>query len=64
MPGADGVRTVALVIDEDQHRPLAEYCRIMLRRVQERYPAALGSGCAAISPTTLHCVYSIFLRSS
>ncbi|MGA5114927.1 hypothetical protein [Streptomyces pseudogriseolus] len=39
IPGADGVHTVALVIDEDQHRPLAEYCRIMLRRLQERYHA-------------------------
>ena len=38
-PGADGVRTVALVIDEDQHRPLAEYSRIMLRQLQERYHA-------------------------
>ncbi|WP_324790395.1 hypothetical protein [Streptomyces sp. H51] len=39
IPGADGVHTIALVIDEDQHRPLAEYCRIMLRRLQERYHA-------------------------
>jgi hypothetical protein len=29
-----GTDTVALVIDKDQHRPLAEYCRIMLRRLQ------------------------------
>ncbi|WP_367325953.1 hypothetical protein [Streptomyces sp. HUAS ZL42] len=34
-----GVHTVALVIDEEQHRPLAEYCRIMLRRPQEHYHA-------------------------
>ncbi|MFJ5212275.1 hypothetical protein [Streptomyces nigra] len=39
IPGDDGVHTVALVIDEDQHRPLAEYCRIMLRRLQEHYNA-------------------------
>ncbi|MGY5124342.1 hypothetical protein [Streptomyces nigrescens] len=35
--GDDGVHTVAFVIDEDQHRPLAEYCRVMLLRLQERY---------------------------
>lgn len=39
IPGDDGIHTVALVIDEDQHRTLAEYCRIMLRRLQERYHA-------------------------
>ncbi|MEU9992907.1 hypothetical protein AB0E10_40240 [Streptomyces sp. NPDC048045] len=37
--GADGVHTVALVIDEDQHRPLAEHCHTTLRRLQERYHA-------------------------
>ncbi|MFE4960742.1 hypothetical protein ACFRCW_44215 [Streptomyces sp. NPDC056653] len=35
--GDDGVHTVAFVIDEDQHRPLTEYCRVMLLRLQERY---------------------------
>ncbi|PAK22748.1 hypothetical protein CJD44_33335 [Streptomyces sp. alain-838] len=39
IPGDDGIHTVALVIDEDQHRPLAEYCRIVLRQLQERYHA-------------------------
>ncbi|MFE5406953.1 hypothetical protein ACFQ9Z_37880 [Streptomyces sp. NPDC056580] len=37
--GTDGVHTFALVIDEDQHRPLAEHCHTMLRRPQERYHA-------------------------
>ncbi|MFH7340741.1 hypothetical protein [Streptomyces sp. KHY 26] len=39
IPGADGVHTVVLVIDEDQHRPLAEYCHTMLDRLQEHYAA-------------------------
>ncbi|GGZ25489.1 hypothetical protein GCM10010300_81080 [Streptomyces olivaceoviridis] len=39
VPGADGVHTVALIIDEDQHRPVAEYCRVMLRQLQEHYQA-------------------------
>ncbi|MDX3364086.1 hypothetical protein ACIBWG_32470 [Streptomyces griseoaurantiacus] len=39
IPGGDGVHTVAFVLDEDQHRPLAEYCRIMLDRLQEHYEA-------------------------
>lgn len=39
IPGADGVHTVALVIDEDLHRPLAEYCHTMLDRLQEYYEA-------------------------
>ncbi|MER6354649.1 hypothetical protein ABT186_23225 [Streptomyces sp. NPDC001634] len=39
IPGADGIHTVALVIDEDQHRPLADYCRTMLNRLQEDYTA-------------------------
>jgi hypothetical protein len=39
VPGDDGVHAVAFVIDEDQHRPLAEHCRIMLLRLQERYEA-------------------------
>ncbi|SEB29859.1 hypothetical protein SAMN04490357_0033 [Streptomyces misionensis] len=37
--GDDGVHTVAFVIDADQHRPLAEYCHTMLRRLQEHYTA-------------------------
>ncbi|MGW3727707.1 hypothetical protein [Streptomyces sp. NPDC000851] len=39
IPGADGIHTVALVIDEDQHRPPAEYCRVMLSRLREHYHA-------------------------
>ncbi|MGW2448801.1 hypothetical protein [Streptomyces sp. NPDC001675] len=39
LPGDDGVHTVAFVLDEDQHRPLAEYCRTMLLRLQEHYEA-------------------------
>ncbi|MGW3917463.1 hypothetical protein ACWEBX_39230 [Streptomyces sp. NPDC005070] len=35
----DGTHTLALVIDEDQHRPLAQYCHRMLRRLQEHYTA-------------------------
>ncbi|MFJ3229183.1 hypothetical protein ACIPJS_38345 [Streptomyces sp. NPDC086783] len=35
----DGIHTIALVIDEDQHRPLAQYCHSMLRRLQEHYTA-------------------------
>lgn len=37
IPGADGVHTVAFVIDEDQHRPLAVYCHTMLDRLREHY---------------------------
>ncbi|WP_123439484.1 hypothetical protein [Streptomyces sp. PanSC9] len=39
IPGADGVHTVFLVIDEDKHRPLADYCHTMLNRSQEHYDA-------------------------
>ncbi|MET8860033.1 hypothetical protein, partial [Streptomyces sp. NPDC004579] len=35
----NGIHTLALVIDEDQHRPLAQYCNTMLRRLQEHYTA-------------------------
>ncbi|WP_406368210.1 hypothetical protein OG788_46900 [Streptomyces sp. NBC_00647] len=35
----NGIHTLALVIDEDQHRPLAQYCHSMLRRLQEHYTA-------------------------
>ncbi|UXY32386.1 hypothetical protein [Streptomyces sp. HUAS TT20] len=34
-----GVHTFALVIDEDQHRPLAEYCHTMLSRLQDLHNA-------------------------
>lgn len=34
-----GIHTLAPVIDEDQHRPLAHYCHSMLRRLQEHYTA-------------------------
>ncbi|WP_406368417.1 hypothetical protein OG788_46235 [Streptomyces sp. NBC_00647] len=36
-PADNGIHTLALVIDEDQHRPLAQYCNSMLRRLQEHY---------------------------
>ncbi|MFC9635306.1 hypothetical protein ACFTY8_40200 [Streptomyces mirabilis] len=36
---ADGVYTFALVIDEDQHRPLAEYCHTLTAHLQKRYLA-------------------------
>ncbi|MEU1667061.1 hypothetical protein ABZ547_26350 [Streptomyces sparsogenes] len=39
VPGDAGVHTVAFVLDEDQHRPLAEYCCVMLGRLQEHYEA-------------------------
>ncbi|MET9904634.1 hypothetical protein [Streptomyces sp. NPDC006446] len=39
MQGDNGIHTLALVIDEDQHRPLAHYCHRMLRRLQEHYTA-------------------------
>ncbi|MFI1443270.1 hypothetical protein [Streptomyces fructofermentans] len=35
----NGTHTLALVIDEDQHRPLAHYCHSMLRRLQEHCTA-------------------------
>ncbi|MFF3616804.1 hypothetical protein [Streptomyces sp. NPDC002580] len=35
----NGIHTLALVIDENQHRPLAHYCHRMLRRLQEHYTA-------------------------
>jgi hypothetical protein len=28
-----------LALDEEQHRPLAEYCRVMLDRLQDYYEA-------------------------
>ncbi|WP_406340232.1 hypothetical protein [Streptomyces sp. NBC_00648] len=34
-----GVHTFALVIDEDQHKPLAQYCCTMLNWLQESYRA-------------------------
>ncbi|WP_329392620.1 hypothetical protein OHA45_37195 [Streptomyces lydicus] len=37
--GDDGIHIIALVIDEGQHRPLAEYCHSMLHRLQEHYTA-------------------------
>ncbi|MGW3850298.1 hypothetical protein [Streptomyces fagopyri] len=39
LAGADGIHTLALVIDEDHHRPLTHYCHRMLRRLQEHYAA-------------------------
>ncbi|MBL1087443.1 hypothetical protein JK359_36760 [Streptomyces actinomycinicus] len=39
MAETGGVHTIAFVIDEDQHRPLAEYCHTMLSRLQEHYAA-------------------------
>ncbi|QEU96973.1 hypothetical protein [Streptomyces kanamyceticus] len=40
LPADDhGVYTVALVIDEDQHQPLAHYCHTMLNRLQDAYHA-------------------------
>ncbi|MFE2101572.1 hypothetical protein [Streptomyces sp. NPDC059468] len=38
-PADNGIHTLALVIDEDQHRPLAQYCNSILRRLQEHYTA-------------------------
>lgn len=40
LPADDnGVHTLALVIDEDQHQPLAHYCDTMLNRLQGTYHA-------------------------
>jgi hypothetical protein len=33
------VYAVAVVIDEEQHRPLAEFCHTMLTKLQTRYSA-------------------------
>ncbi|MFB6755716.1 hypothetical protein ACFCX6_32920 [Streptomyces sp. NPDC056353] len=35
----NGIHTLALVIDEYQHRSLAQYCHSMLRRLHEHYTA-------------------------
>jgi len=44
IPGDDGVHTVAFILDEDQHRPLADYCHVMLGRLQEHYTARAQDG--------------------
>jgi hypothetical protein len=55
----NGINTLDLVIDEDQHRPLAHHCHSMLRRLQEHYTARPGplteQGSSAPARLRLRC---------